>query len=197
MHAVRGCTLYVPDSPLLTAHLPVMSADASTDVPVATVASNPETVRPRSSDSTFDLPAALLAGLAAGVLFLLMELVASTLGAGTPMGPARATIKDLFGVAPGQFTTAGLLSTLGVHFALSLITAGFIGRLVHRFRTYIAVIFGGAFGGFLYTANVLLVWAGAPTVTIGGELAMIINYVVFGIAAAGAYKFWQHRREAR
>lgn len=172
-----------------------MSADASTDVPVSTVASNPKTARASSPDSTFSLSSALVAGLAAGVLFLLMEVAASTMGAGTPMGPARATIKDLFGAAPGQFTTTGLLGTLGVHFGLSLLTAGFIGRLVHRFRTYIAVILGGAVGGFLYTANVVLVWAGAPNVTIGGELAMIVNYVVFGAVAAGAYKFWQHRSE--
>lgn len=173
--------------------LDAMSADASTDVPVATVASNPATARPTTSPSTFHLSSALIAGLVAGTLFLLMEVVASWIGAGTPMGPARATVKDLFGIAPGQFTTTGLLSTLAVHFGLSLLTAGMIGRLIHRFRTYIAVILGGAFGGFLYTANVLIVWAGAPTVTIGGELAMIVNYVVFGMAAAAAYKAWQHR----
>ena len=170
----------------------VMSANAPADVPVA---SNPATARTRSSDSTFDLPAALMAGLAAGVLFLLMEVIASTLGAGTPMGPARATIKDLFGVVPGQFTIGGLLGTLSVHFGLSLIAAGVIGRLVHRFRTYIAVILGGLFGGFLYTANVVLVWAGAPTVTIVGETAMIVNYVVFGVASAGVYKLRQHHGE--
>ncbi len=48
--------------------------------------------------------------------------------------------------------------------------------------------------GFLYTANVVLLWASAPAVSIGGEMSLIVNYIVFGAVAAGIYKFWQHRQ---
>lgn len=172
-----------------------MSTDASSNVSAATIVSNPETARSRDRSSHFHFSAALAAGLAAGVVFLLLELLASSFGAGTPIGPARATLKSFVGVAPGQFTTSSLLGTLAVHFGLSLLTTAILARLVHAWKTYVAAILGGAFGGFLYTANVVLTWTVSPDVTLGGNLAMIINYILFGATAALVYKYWQHRSE--
>ena len=181
----------LPDPPLRALiPLQTVNADASApDVPGATVASNPETARPSETPSSrFIVSGALIAGLVAGGVFLLLEVLASSFGAGTPIGPARATVQNLFGVASGTF------STLTVHFGLALATTAVLGRVVHAWRTYVAVILGGAFGGFLYTANVVLLWASAPAVSIGGEMSLIVNYIVFGAVAAGIYKFWQHRQ---
>jgi len=33
-------------------------------------------------------------------------------------------------------------------------------------------------------------------VTIGGNLSLIANYVIFGATAAAIYKYWQHRNGA-
>jgi len=171
---------------------------SSSDVPVATIASNPETAETTTSPASnmMSLSSALVAGLGAGVVFLMLELLASSFGAGTPMGPARATIKDVIGLSPGQYTTGGLLGTLGVHFGLALLTTVVLARIVHAWKTYVAVILGGAFGGFLYTANVVLTWTIAAGVTIGGNLSLIANYVIFGATAAAIYKYWQHRNDA-
>ncbi|PEN14205.1 hypothetical protein CRI94_03975 [Longibacter salinarum] len=169
------------------------SKPSPSDAPVSSVARNTET-RPTTDEPTsnFSLSAAAVAGLGAGLVFLLLELLASALGAGTPIGPARATIKDVVDLTPGQYTTRGFISTLAIHFALSLAATAVLARLVHHWKTFIAIIIGGAFGGFLYTANVALTWTIAPDIAIGGKLALIANYIIFGAAAALIYKVLQH-----
>jgi len=60
--------------------------------------------------------------------------------------------------------------------------------LIRRWKTYVATIFGLAYGGVLYTANVVIFTFTAPGPTIGSGLAIIINYIVFGMIAAWVYK---------
>jgi hypothetical protein len=171
------------------------TSTSTTDVPVSSVSANPETAKAETTtgaEGNLNVRAVLEAGIVAGAVFLGLELFTSWLGASTPMGPARATVKGLFDVTAGQMSTSGLMGTLGVHFGLALTTTLVLGRLIHHWRTYVAMIFGGAFGGFLYTANVVLLWNVAPGVSLGGGLAIIANYALFGIVAAAIYKARQH-----
>ena len=168
------------------------SADAgnSTDLPIAGAspsASAADTGTP-ADGIPFGMRAMVEAGLAAGVVFLLLEVVASQFGAATPVGPARATIKSLLDVPTGQATSAGLAGTLTVHFGLALSTTFVLGVLVRRWKTYVATVFGLAYGGVLYTANVVLFAFTAPGPTIGSGLAIIVNYMLFGMVAAWVYK---------
>lgn len=144
-----------------------------------------------ASPERITLRAVLEAGFVAGMVFLALEVLTGIAGASTPMGPARASIKGVFGVAPGQLTVGGTVGTLGVHFALALLTTLALGRMVHFWKTYVAVPIGLAFGGFLYTANVVLLSAVAPNATIGSGLGIIVNYALFGLVAAWIYKVRQ------
>lgn len=171
------------------------TSTSATDVPVSSVSANPETAQSETTtgvDGNLNVRAVIEAGLVAGVVFLGLELFTSWLGASSPMGPARATLKGLFDVTAGQMSTSGLVGTLGIHFGLALATTLVLGRLIHHWRTYVALIFGAAFGGFLYTANVVLLWNAAPSVSLGGGLAIIANYAIFGGVAAAIYKARQH-----
>jgi hypothetical protein len=168
------------------------SADAtdSPDIPIARASTGPASESAASTDdgSPFRLRAALEAGVVAGIVFLLLEVVASQFGAATPVGPARATLKGLLGVPAGQATSAGLVGTLAVHFGLALATTIALAFLIRRWKTYVATIFGLAYGGVLYTANVVIFTFTAPGPTIGSGLAIIANYIVFGMIAAWVYK---------
>jgi len=167
-------------------------ADAtdSPNIPIARASTGSVSESATSTDagSSFRLRAALEAGAVAGTVFLLLEVIASQFGAATPLGPARATLKGLLDVPAGQATSAGLAGTLAVHFGLALATTIVLAFLIRRWKTYVATIFGLAYGGVLYTANVVIFTFTAPGPTIGSGLAIIINYIVFGMIAAWVYK---------
>ena len=97
---------------------PAESARAG-DRPHSTTSTGPVASAPEGP-SGYNVRAALEAGVVAGVVFLALEVLASQFGAATPMGPARATIKGLFGLEAGQMTSGGLFGTLVVHFGLAL-----------------------------------------------------------------------------
>ncbi len=168
---------------------PAESARAG-DSPHSTTATGPVASAPEGP-SGYNVRAALEAGLVAGVVFLGLEVLASQFGAATPMGPARATIKGLFGLEAGQMTSGGLLGSLAVHFGLALTTTLVLAYIVHSWKPYVAAILGLAYGGLLYTANTVLFTFSAPGPTIGSGLPIITNYILFGIVAAWLYKLRQ------
>lgn len=135
--------------------------------------------------------AVLEASVVAGVVFLALEIVASLFGAASPMGPARASLKGLAGFETGPSSVAGMTGTLLVHFGLSFATTLVLALLVRRWKTYVACTLGLAFGGFLYTANVILLSAVSPGASLGTGLGLIVNYALYGAVAAWLYKVRQ------
>jgi hypothetical protein len=175
-----------PEVETVGADLPSEGPASAGGEPVSTTATGPS--RRSAAGSSLDLRAVVAASLAAGALFLALELAASLVWDATPFGPARATLKSLFGFSADQITASGITGTLVVHFGLALLTTFVLALVVGRWKTYVAVPLGLAFGGFLYTANVLLLSFVAPAPFLTSDLTIIANYGLYGAASAWVYK---------
>jgi len=152
---------------------------------------NPTVKRPH-----FSLWASLEAGLLAGALFLLLESLSSWLvGAGSPMGPAKLTLRSILNLGPGAPTEPYVLTVLVVHFGLSLLTTAALGYLIHRVVRYWAVTLGVVYGLLLYGINFFLFAFWLPDITAATDLFMFTNYMIYGGGAAWIYQ-WRAARFA-
>ena len=140
----------------------------------------------------FDMKAAALAGLAAGLLFLILEMLMVPLFlGGSPWGPPRMIGAIVLGQdvlpPPATFALGVVIVALILHFVLSAVYGLILGWLISRFGTGTALIVGAVFGLVLYFVNFYGMTAVFPWFEMARNWVSIFAHIVFGVAAAWAY----------
>lgn len=144
-----------------------------------------------------DLSAALWAGLIAGMVFLVMEMVLITIaGGGSAWAPPRMMAAIAMGsdVLPGPdnpptFDLGIVLVGMAVHFVLSVALAIVLGAGLGMIGagTGTAVALGAAFGLLVYFVNFYGFTALFPWFENARNWITIASHLVFGAAAGGSY----------
>ena len=142
----------------------------------------------------FNLRAAVWAGVIAGLVFLILELVlVATIGGESPWGPPRmiAAIAMGDGVLPPPATLdPGILAVaLVVHFVLTLIYAAVFAWLVSlvRLSVPLIVIAGLVFGLALYAINFYGFTGMFPWFAMARNAISIFAHAVYGLVLGWIY----------
>jgi hypothetical protein len=143
----------------------------------------------------FDWKAATWAGLIAGVIFMMMEMILVATVQGESMwGPPRMIAAIVMGEGvlppPATFDAMIMMVAMIVHFVLSIIYAFILAWILARWEMSLAValLVGGIFGLALYiinfygVASVLFPWFAMARNWISW-----MSHIVYGIVLAGAY----------
>lgn len=140
----------------------------------------------------FNAKSAAEAGLIAGAVFLVLEMLLVGIAQGTPWAPPRMIGAILLGPdalpPPAGFALGAVLAGLVVHFVMSALFGLGIGALVSRMSTGTAILVGLAAGLVLYVVNFYVLTAVFPWFADGRNLITIVAHLVFGGVAAWAYK---------
>lgn len=147
-----------------------------------------------------DWKAAACAGVIAGIVFLIAEMLLVWVITGmSPWAPPRMMGAILLGKdvlpPPADFSLAVVAAALAVHLPLSIAYGLILGWIVRRLEMGAALLAGAAFGlvavylvNFYLIAPVLFPWFVEARNWIS-----IAAHVLFGMVAAGAYAALRHR----
>lgn len=141
-----------------------------------------------------DPKAAIWAGLIAGVVFMMMEMILVAVTGGSPWGPPRMMAAIVMGDAvlppPASFDLMVFMAAMIVHFVLSVVLAFAFARAVSHWHLSfgVALALGAAFGLLIYLVNFYLVTAILfPWFAMARNWITISSHVVFGAVLAWAY----------
>jgi uncharacterized membrane protein YagU involved in acid resistance len=140
-----------------------------------------------------DWKAAITAGLVAGALFLLLEMIlVPVAGMGSAWGPPRMIAAIVLGSdvlpPPATFNLGIFLVALVVHLLLSVVYALVLAAIVRGMTMGAAVVAGLAFGLALYLVNFYLFTALFPWFATARNWVSVLAHLAFGGVAAYAYK---------
>ncbi len=155
-----------------------------------------EVVRPTNGvvRETVNWKAAIMAGLIAGAVFMMLEMIMVPLFMpdGSPWGPPRMIAAIGMGKEvlppPATFALMPVMVAMIIHFPLSIIFAVILAFMISRFGLGIAVLIGAVFGLALYFVNFYGFTAIFPWFAMARGWVSIFAHIVFGAAAAWAYK---------
>ncbi|MBA3597936.1 MAG: hypothetical protein H0W40_11250 [Methylibium sp.] len=141
-----------------------------------------------------DWKAAVSAGVIAGVVFMMAEMMMVWLFMGqSPWGPPRMMAAMVLGKEvlppPADFSLTAMMTAMAIHLPLSAVYGAIIGWLVHRFDMLAAVLIGMVFGIVaLYVVNFYLIApAMFPWFVEARNWVSLVAHAMFGIVAAAAY----------
>ena len=143
-----------------------------------------------------DWSAALLAGLVAGIVFLLANLFVVPMFVG---GNAWVTLRLLGSVLlgpsvlapPATFHAGALVVGLLVHFALSIGFTVLLAIIIHRFGLLVGIFGGALFGLALFCINVYGLTALMPWFYVMDNPAALTTHVLFGAVAGAFYESFE------
>ena len=136
---------------------------------------------------------AVISGLLAGLLFLVLEMamVPLFLG-GSPWAPVRLIGAILLGQdvlpPPASFDATVAVVALIIHLVMSTIYGLIVGALVHDRETAVALLIGFIFGLVLYFVNFYGFTVIFPWFAQARNWVTIFNHLAFGVATAALYK---------
>lgn len=140
-----------------------------------------ETEQDRRARNRFKPKAALYAGLALGLIFLLVPRGIPWNSTGMPTHLMGRTLFTEPGA--GTYTIVALLQMV-----VAVCYAFIIGGIAYRLRTMHAILAGGAVGLGLYALNYVIFNFLLPDMPRSSEGNVAIAHLAFGLIAAGAYK---------
>lgn len=139
-----------------------------------------------------DWSAAAWAGVAAGVVFLLVSMVLTSVYVGSPWVMTRLIASIVMGEAvlppPATFDLGILGAALAVHLAFSIAFAGLIAYVLHRWGLLVGILGGAAFGLALYFINFYTFSAFFPWFFPMRSWIMAASHVIYGALAGGIYE---------
>lgn len=157
---------------------------------------------PHGVPKQLDWKAGLLAGLIAGLVFLVAEMLMVWLIQGeSPWGPPRMIAAMVLGrdvlPPPATFDLGIVLAALAVHFILAIIYGFIVGWLLHWSHDLgSALLIGAVFGVAIYLINFYLIAPAAfPWFATARNWISVVSHTLFGVAAAGAYMRLRHTSE--
>lgn len=139
--------------------------------------------------------AAVSAGLIAGLVFLVLEMVlVATIGGGSPWGPPRMIGAILLGESvlppPATFDLMVLIVAMAVHFFLSVVLGIIFAFLSDRAGLSLgpAVLAGLVFGLVVYFVNFYGMTAVFPWFAMARNAISIFAHGVFGLVLGYSYR---------
>ena len=140
-----------------------------------------------------DWKAAVIAGLIAGAVFLLVLLVAYPLvTGGTPWTVFRFIGAIILGETvlppPTTFDAGVVITAVILHFVLSVIYTVVLAFIVHRWGIVISVIGGALFGLALYLINFFTFTMFFPWFYPARAWPFSLVHILFGAVAGGIYE---------
>lgn len=145
--------------------------------------------------------AAVKAGLASGLIFLIMEMVMVPLFlGGSPWGPPRMIGAIALGEGvlppPAPFDLMVVMVAMVIHLVLSILFAIILAFILARVPAGMAIAVGAVFGLVLYLVNFyLLPSLGVfPWFENARNWVSIVSHIAFGALAAWFYMMWAGRR---
>lgn len=144
-----------------------------------------------------DWKAAIWAGLIAGAVFMMLEMVLVPIFiGGSPWGPPRMIAAIGMGKSvlppPDTFALAPLMVAMLIHFMLSIVLTIALALLVARMGIGAAGMVGAVFGLLLYLVNFYGMTALFPWFAMARNWVSIFAHVMFGAVAALSYT-WLRR----
>ncbi|HEV8599015.1 MAG TPA: hypothetical protein VGQ69_06615 [Gemmatimonadales bacterium] len=139
-----------------------------------------------------DWRGAVSAGLIAGLVFMMLEMIMVPLFmGGSPWGPPRMIAAILLGKQmlppPDTFDAGILAAALLVHFSLSILYAVILAVLLAGRRRGAAIWIGAAFGLVLYLVNFYVFTALFPWFAMARNWVSVFSHVMFGLVSGWAY----------
>lgn len=138
-------------------------------------------------DRTLNVSRAVWAGLIAGIVFMMVEMIlVGTLGGGSPWGPPRMIAAMAMGKGvlppPATFDITILMVAMMIHFVMSIIFAIVFAWVADRMawsRTT-TIVAGMIFGLILYVVNFYGMTAVFPWFAMARNWISIFAHVMFG-----------------
>jgi F0F1-type ATP synthase assembly protein I len=140
-----------------------------------------------------DWSATLWAGIIAGVVFLIAEMLMVMLFLGeSPWGPPLMIAAMLLGrdvlPPPADFNASIVFVAMAIHFVLSVALGLALGWVVHRMNGTSALLIGIAFGLAVYFINFYLIAPIAfPWFVQAQNWVSLVSHALFGLALGGSY----------
>lgn len=141
-----------------------------------------------------DWKAAFLAGLIAGAVFMMLEMVlVATVGGGSPWGPPRMIAAIIMGrevlPPPATFELVPMMVAMMVHLLLSILLGIILGWAIShwRFGLTISVIVGTVFGLIIYVVNFYGFSSIWPWFAMARGWISIFAHAMFGLVLGWAY----------
>lgn len=133
------------------------------------------------------------AGLIAGVVFLMAEMIMLPLFLGvSPWGPSRMMAAILLGKGvlppPATFDFGVMMIAMMVHFVLAVAYTFVIAWIVQRRGTASAIGIGALAGLVLYFLNFYVFTAAFPWFAMARNWVTVVTHVAFGLIAAWSYR---------
>ena len=144
-------------------------------------------------------PAAIWAGVAAGILATLAQILMWLLSADAPvwtllLRDARLTAAIVLGrgvlAPPATFDAGVMLIAAVIHFGLSIGYGVTVALMTVRTSARVAVLIGALFGVALYVVNLYGFTAIFPWFADVRGWVTLVTHIVFGVAAAAAYRLF-------
>ena len=144
---------------------------------------------------TIDLKAAVWAGITAGLVFMVLEmLLVQLVGVGSMWGPPRMMAAIVMGrevlPPPATFDAGVLIVAMMVHFMLSLVYAFIFAWIVGRWHTTmtVAAIGGLLFGLVIYAVNFYGFTAVFPWFAEARNWITVLAHAIFGVTLGIVYR---------
>ncbi len=148
-----------------------------------------------------DWKAAIWAGIIAGAVFMMLEMIMVPLFMGdSPWAPPRMIAAIIMGKdvlssmeQPATFDPGVMMAAMILHFMLSIIYAIIIGWICRTRSMGISITIGAVFGLAIYVINFYGFTAIFPWFAMARNWISIFAHLMFGIVAAWAFKAIQHK----
>jgi hypothetical protein len=149
-----------------------------------------------------DMKAVTIAGLLAGVVFLLFEMALAPAIDGWFWGPPHMISMFAFGAdpmpfTPGTFSLGVFLVGWAVHLILSVAFAAALAVLVKRQSTLMAAAIGAGFGFILYIVNFYFFTGIFEWFVAARSVVNWGAHILFGLIAGPVYVLLAHRYRER
>lgn len=147
-----------------------------------------------------DWKAAVWAGLIAGAIFMMVEMLMVMVFMGeSPWAPPRMIAAMIMGEGvlppPGSFDLGIVTTAMVIHFALSIVYGLLFGWIAHRLTGVSATLVGTGFGLAIYLLNFYLI---APLMfpwfTMAQNWVSLVAHLIFGLVLGGAYAATRHHK---
>lgn len=144
-----------------------------------------------------DWSAAIWAGVIAGAVFMILEmLMVPMFMGGSPWGPPRMIAAMVMGEGvlpmpegpPLTFDMTVMMVAMVVHFLLSVLFTIVLAFVISGMTTGAALAVGSGYGLVLYLVNFYVMTAVFPWFGMARNWVSIFAHIMFGLIAAAAYK---------
>jgi hypothetical protein len=139
-----------------------------------------------------DWRAAVIAGLTAGLVFLVASILVAMLVFGTtPWAVFRYLASLVMGqgvLTPAGFDAGIVITGLIVNFVLSIIYAVILAFIIHRWGLIVGIVGGALFGAALYLINMYALSMFFPWIFAIASTAVLVLNILWGAVAGGVYE---------